>query len=164
MGKAIFIIGGVAVVGGVAYYFWKKKQDEAAVAASYASGDSTQSVTPSGLPASPSSASVSSGNALAPVKQTMWKDAEGNVFELTTDDNKYGYLLKTNGGGSARAVDVALQNGLIVIKNKTGEVWTFKNKNWSRLSGLGNPFALNGLRGLGNPYALSGLGSAFALS
>lgn len=83
-------------------------------------------------------------------QQTMWKDKDGNIFKLvTTQEDKYGYLLEVNGGGSSKAVTVELgPDGYIYTTNKAGEKWVYKGK-WNRLSGL------SGIRGLGNAYAFS---------
>lgn len=142
----IFIgLGILAAGGGVAWYLYNKNKSTTSLIDTTTTSTSTSSVATASNspvvtpPAQPGQAGV--------VNQTIWKDADGHVFELTNQEDKYGFLLKVDGGGSSKAVTVTLDNtGHIVTKNKAGETWTYKN-GWSRLSGL---------RGLGNAYSLNG--------
>lgn len=150
--KKIVILGGaVAAAAGIAYYLYTKNKATEQTTIMNSSADQTSLTQTAGNSTTSSSASTPTNIG----KQTLWKDKDGNVFELTNQEDKYGYLLKVNGGGQAKAVTVTLDAGGVVnITNKAGEKWAFKNNGWSRLSGLGFAMQPRGFAGSG--YILNG--------
>jgi hypothetical protein len=135
MKKGILVVGGIVAVGGLAYYLYNKNKNAAATP--QGSGTDFSNMQQSNVQASLPAGSPVNSSGIAPVEQTLWKDPDGHTFELLkSSEDKYGYLLKVDGGGNSKAVTVSQgPDGYITIKNKVNETWKFKN-GWQRLSGL----------------------------
>lgn len=153
--KIAVLVGAGIAAAGIGYYLYTKNKSGATQTTVDESGN--QTVTASVAASTPTSSGAPSTTPL--IKQTMWKDKDGNVFELTSQEDKYGFVLKVNGGGQAKAVTVTLDpSGVINITNKAGEKWAFKNNGWARLSGIsGLGFAMQPRGFAGNSaYLLNG--------
>jgi hypothetical protein len=104
----------------------------------------------------------------------MWKDAEGNIFEMTTDKQRWGFVIKVNGSiqGKTNQAEVMVlgPNGYMVNADNNGSVFVYKNNGWQNvirdnktnaaayLAKLGVKYptdAFSGLGSLGNAYALT---------
>jgi hypothetical protein len=156
------IIGGVVVLGGLAFYLYNKNKSQTAMLPTAASSSDGGSVEPS----SSSTPSPSYAAPVPTVKQTMWKDKDGNVFQLTSDKGQWGYIIKVNGSvqkkwnmmetmflgpdGYVRGVD---NNGSAYIWK--GGQWNYVIKDNKTQAGqflveFGQPNVYLGLKGLGS--------------
>lgn len=122
---------GVGAAAALAYYLYNKNNTV------QVTETVTTSTSPGLLPSSTSTTPAASSTTAPAVPQTMWKDKDGNIFKLiTSQEDKYGYLLQVNGSGNSKAVTVELgPDGYVYTTNKVGEKWMYKGK-WNRLSGL----------------------------
>jgi len=169
MKNALLIGGGVIIIGGIAYYLYSKKKVASDAAVLVAQGSSIPGTTPPQLqPPSPTAATAPGS------RQTMWKDAEGNIFEMTTDKQRWGFVIKVNGSiqGKTNQAEVLVlgPDGYMVNADNNGSVFVYKNNGWQNvirdnkastaayLAKLGVKYptgAFSGLGNLGNAYALN---------
>lgn len=138
---------GVGAVGALAWYLYNKNNSPATSVSESTVSSSSTSLAPAASPGGAASSAPASSQSSSSVAQTMWKDRDGNIFKLiTSQEDKYGYLLQVNGSGNSKAVTVELgSDGYVYTTNKAGEKWVYKGK-WNRLSGLA---------GIGNGYMLN---------
>lgn len=123
MNKFIVIGGGVAVVG-IAYYLYKKNQ-----------ASSAQALTPSPAGSGAQLPAATTPTAPAPTaRQTIWKDRDGNIFELTSIPQRWGYVIKVNGSVQAKSNQAEVMflgpDGYMVQADNNGSVLVYKNNGW----------------------------------
>ncbi|MGL6121655.1 MAG: hypothetical protein ACRC1W_01200 [Shewanella sp.] len=115
--KVILVGVGVVGAGALAFYLYTKKKQVATSSPALQPGStSNRTITPA--PA---------------VKQTMWKDKDGNIFELTSTKGKWGYVVKVNGGVPRSSEHEALTlgpDGHMVGADNNGSVFVYKNGSW----------------------------------
>jgi hypothetical protein len=175
MNKTVIGVGVVAA-GGLAWYLYNKNKEASAASLQPQQYAPTPSaVLPSGTTAPAPTYTAPVSTAVSQVKQRIWKDNGGNIFELTNDMQKWGYVIKVNGavhGKWNQMLDMALgPDGLVIGADNNGSVFQWKNNQWNYvikdnksqakeyMAKLGVNLALNGLRGL-NGFA----GSAYLLT
>ncbi|HMG94367.1 MAG TPA: hypothetical protein VK589_30110 [Chryseolinea sp.] len=165
MNKGLVIgIGVTAAVAALAYYLYNKNKTTSSSAAM--------------LPASPGYSTSAPGQITMPastlppaVKQTMWKDVDGNLFELTGDKQRWGYVIKVNGSiqGKNNQMEVMTlgPDGHMVGADNNGSVFVYKNNGWQNVVRDNKTAAAEYLAKLGVKYptgAFNGLGSTYLLS
>jgi hypothetical protein len=127
MKNTILLVGGVAILGGVGYLLYTRNKNQSFLPASSSPGSSV----------APTNQSTPSPNAaLAPtVKQTMWKDKDGNVFQLTSEKAKWGFVIKVNGAihGKWNQMETMFlrPDGHVVGVDNNGSVFEWKNNQWN---------------------------------
>jgi hypothetical protein len=159
MSKQLFIGMGVAAAAAVAYFMYTKNQQGKVNAAAIAPGGAT---TTTSLPAAMPTPTV---------KQTMWKDKDGNVFQLTSDLQKWGYVIKVNGSVHKKWNQMMAMflgtDGYVRGVDNNGSAFIWKNNQWNYvikdnkvqagqfLNDNGQPNVYNQLKGLGNAFYLN---------
>lgn len=127
MSKVLIGVGVVAAAAGVAYFVYSKnKQQQALINSSFAPTPSTNTPTPTQTLPTPE-----------PVKQTMWKDKDGNIFQLTSDKGQWGYYIKVNGAVHKKwnmmETMFLRPDGHMVGADNNGSVYEWKNNQWNYL-------------------------------
>ncbi|MBL0744590.1 hypothetical protein [Chryseolinea lacunae] len=150
MGKAVVLVVGAGLAGGIIWYLYKKNQTPAV---------QNTATTPAGPAATAPGTPAVNSSGVVPVKQTLWKDPDGHIFEMTATENKYGKLVKVDGKDSVYVSElkqgpdgyisiIGIHSGLRMSFEKPGP-YRFKG-DWQK-GGL-----LSGLHGLGaGAYLLS---------
>lgn len=166
MKKEVIIgVGVLGVAAAVAFYLYNKNKSATSSLVQSSGGSQAQ------LPASSSTIPTP---ATAAVKQTMWKDIDGNIFEMTSNKSTWGYYIKVNGStpkkNNMMEVMVLGPDGYVVGADNNGSLFVWKNGGWNQLikdnktsagdylKKLGVSNYLSGFAGLGMPN------SAFVLS
>ena len=153
--KNVILIGaGVAAAAGIAFYFLRRNQG----AQQLAPGQPQSSL--------PTSNSAPVVQAYTPgSKQTMWKDKDGNIFQITSDKGKWGFIIKVNGSihGKWNQMETMFlrSDGHVVGADNNGSVYEWKNNQWNYiikdnksqadeyLAKNGQPRIFSGVSGLG---------------
>lgn len=125
MSKVLIGVGVVAAAAGVAYFVYSKnKQQQALINSSFAPTPSTNTPTPTQTLPTPE-----------PVKQTMWKDKDGNIFQLTSDKGQWGYYIKVNGSihkkWNMMETMFLRSDGHVVGADNNGSVFDWRNNQWN---------------------------------
>lgn len=129
MSKVIIGVGVVAAAAGVAYFIYSKNKKEQALINSSFAPTPTANIT--------AATQTQSAPTPAPVKQTMWKDKDGNVFQLTSDKGQWGYYIKVNGSVHKKwnmmETMFLRSDGHVVGADNNGSVYEWKNNQWNYL-------------------------------
>lgn len=168
MKNALLIGGGVIIIGGIAYYLYSKKK--AASDAAEAQGSSLSPGLPAPQQLTPPSPTAITATAPGS-RQMMWKDAEGNIFEMTTDKQRWGFVIKVNGSvqGKTNQAEVLVlgPDGYMVNADSNGSVFVYKNNGWQNVIRDNKTNAAAYLAKLGLKYPTGAFGSldnAYALT
>lgn len=162
MKKGVIIgVGVVGVAAAVAFYLYNKNKSAASSTVQSSGGSQAQ------LPASSSTMPAPTA-----VKQTMWKDKDGNIFEMTSQKGTWGYYIKVNGSTTKRQnmmeVMVLGPDGYVVGADNNGSLFVWKNGGWNQVIKDNKTSAADYLKKLGVTSYLNGLGlgslTAFILS
>lgn len=161
MNNTALIVGGVAVLGGLAYFLYTKNKT---LLPSSTTGGSV-------APNSPSTPSPGYTVPVPTVKQTMWKDRDGNIFQITSDLQKWGYVIKVNGAVHKKwnqAMTMFLgPDGYVRSADNNGSTFIWKGGQWNYvikdnkqqadafLVEFGQPKLFSGFSGLGNAFVLN---------
>ena len=168
MKNTVLIVGGVAVLGGLAFFLYNRNKQQAALM--------QQATSSNGASVAPGGTSTPSPSYTAPVptvKQTMWKDKDGNIFQLTSDKQKWGYVIKVNGQVHKKWNQMETMflgsDGHVRGVDNNGSAFIWKNNQWNYVikddkaktgqflidNGQPNVYAsMNGV-GLGNAFMLN---------
>lgn len=168
MNKGLVIGIGAAGVAVVAYLLYKKSNAATQTAAASASLPSSSSTVP---PSAANAPYVTPSAPVTSVRQTMWKDRDNNIFELTGTKQRWGYVIKVNGSIQAKnnqAEVLALgPDGYMVSADNNGTTNVYKNGGWQNvirdnktataeyLAKLGVKYPTGDFSGLGNAYLLN---------
>jgi hypothetical protein len=159
-GKVILIGGGVLGAAALAYYLYSRK----------ASGQSLLPSASNNILPSAATPPDSTGVLTQDVKQTLFKDAGGNIFEFTSTPGKYGgYVVNVNGKYSTSQVAMGQEpDGTVIVADSEGSTFEFVNGGWkpgikrdkSQASALMAKYGVTNI----NYSPLSGLGNVYLLS
>ncbi len=128
-GAKIGIVLGVGAAAALAWYLYNKNK----AVITEETITTTTTTTPSALPAaSPSVAIPAAASPVPAAQQTIFKDRDGNVFQLlTSSENKYGFDIKVNGRNNGSGVSLEIgSDGYAVHANKQGKKYVWKNNGW----------------------------------
>lgn len=166
MNNTALIVGGVAVLGGLAFFLYTKNKKEAGMLPAASAYPGGGNVSPGGSTPSPSYTAP-----VPTVQQTMWKDRDGNIFQLTTDKQRWGYVIKVNGSiqGKNNQMETMFlgPDGYMIGADNNGSVFVYKNGGWQNVIRDNKTSAGQYLIDHGQPNvyaAMNGLGSAFCMN
>lgn len=114
--KTVILIGAGVASAAALFYFLNK--NKAAVQLLPGSPDQTPAPSPI-LPAA------------QPTKQTMWKDRDGNIFQLTSIKQRWGFVIRVNGAIQEKNNQMEIMflgpEGYVIGADNNGSVFVYKN-------------------------------------
>ncbi len=126
MSKVLIGVGVVAAAAGAAYFIYNKNKKEQALINSSFAPTPTTSTTPATTPAPVATPAA---------KQTMWKDKDGNIFQLTSDYGQWGFYIKVNGAIHKKWNMMETMflgpDGYVYGADNNGSTYVWKNNQWN---------------------------------